>query len=117
MQALYAKINMKLSYQILMFLTLLSVTIFASFYLGYIQKMESTSGNGGSFLAALFLVFGVLGLLTTTIFGTFAFGIAFAFDDKLPDSKVYHWGVPLFFCLPGYSVCLFIFYNWLGIGI
>ena len=108
---------MKLSYQILMFLTLLSVTIFAAFYLGYLPKMESASGNGGSFLAALFLVFGVLGVLTTTVFGTFAFAIAFVFEDKLPNSKTYHWGVPLFFCIPGYGVCLFILYNWLGIGI
>lgn len=107
---------MKTSYQILMFLTLLSVALFASFYLGYIPKMESTSGNGGSFLGALFLVFGALGVLTTTIIGTFAFGVAFVFQDKLPSKKAYHWGIPLFFCIPGYSVCLFILYSWLGIG-
>ncbi|MFC0116358.1 hypothetical protein ACFFK7_00255 [Pseudoalteromonas xiamenensis] len=79
--------------------------------------MESTSGNGGVFLGALFLVFGVFGILTTTIFGTFTFGVAFVFEDKLPNKKMYHWGIPLFFCIPGYSLCVFILCSWLGIDI
>jgi hypothetical protein len=108
---------MKLLYQIFLFLTLLSVVLFTSFHFDFIPKLESASSNVDSFLAALFLVFGVLGILTTTVFGTFAFSIAFVFDDKLPSSKFYHWGMPLFFCIPGYSVCLYFIYNWLGIGI
>ena len=108
---------MKCTYQTLLFLTLLSVTISVFYYLGFMPKMDSASGNAGVFVAALFLAFGALGLFTITVIGTITFSIAFVFQDKLPSQRIYHWGVPLAFCIPGYGVCLFIIYSWLAVGI
>jgi hypothetical protein len=115
--ALYAKVIMKRTYQTLLLLTLLSVILSALFYLDFIPKVDSASGNAGSFASSLFLAFGVLGLFSITVIGTITFSIAFVFQDKLPSHKIYHWVVPLAFCIPGYGVCLFIIYSWLAIGI
>jgi hypothetical protein len=115
--ALYAKVIMKRTYQILLFLTLSSVILSAFYYLDLMPKMDSASGNAGAFAAALFIAFGALGLLVITVIGTVTFSIAFVFQDKLPSHKIYHWGVPLAFCIPGYGVCLFIIYSWLAVGI
>ena len=108
---------MKRTYQILLLLTLLSVILSAFYYLDFMPKMDSASGNAGAFASALFLVFGALGLFAITVVGTITFSIAFVFQDKLPSQKIYHWGVPLVFCIPGYGVCLFIIYSWLAVGI
>jgi hypothetical protein len=105
---------MKLTYQILMFITLVAIVASGFYTINLFNSLDSTSGNGGSFLSAFLLAVGSFGLFVITILSTLAFSLAFVFQDKLPNGKIYHWLIPLGFSIPGYAVCLFIIYKWIA---
>jgi hypothetical protein len=91
-------------------ISFLSASVFIANLLAQIDEL---SGNAGAFAIGLSMGVGILGIISTTLFGVLSGSIVYIYSDKLPTKKLYSPWWPVILLTPCLLVLVMVFSSWI----